>query len=106
METITSSFGKRIRSIRVSKGISQEKLAERCGLHPTYIGQIERGEKSPTLDTVDKLSAGLEISVGELFYNMENVDTDFAKKAYNLLLPLPPSQQEKLYNVLCEILNL
>ena len=61
MNTITLSFGKRIRDIRMSKNISQEKLAELSGLHPTYIGQLERGEKSPTLESIYKISVGLDI---------------------------------------------
>ena len=54
MSNVNIAFGKRIKSIRVSKRISQEKTAELCGLHPTYIGQIERGEKSPTLESIYK----------------------------------------------------
>ena len=42
---ISKVLGERLRSYRNQKGWSQEKLAERAGLHPTYIGQLERGEK-------------------------------------------------------------
>ena len=46
---------------------SQEELAFRCGVHRTYIGAIERGEKSPTLNTVKKIADGLGLSIIELF---------------------------------------
>lgn len=53
--------------MRKRLNISQEELGDRCGLHRTYIGAIERGEKSPTLDTVEKIAKGLSVPVCELF---------------------------------------
>lgn len=47
--------------------LSQEELADRCGVHRTYIGSIERGEKSPTLTTIEKIAKGLNVSISELF---------------------------------------
>lgn len=65
--TIAERFGKRIRALRKSKKLSQEELAEKCGLHTTYIGQIERGEKNASLESIQKLSDGLGISVARIF---------------------------------------
>lgn len=59
-------FGKRVRKKRVEKGLSQEKLAEKAGLHRTYIGMIERAEKNITLINIEKIAQALEISLGEL----------------------------------------
>ena len=56
-----------IKSLRKSKGLSQEELAERCGVHRTYIGSIERGEKSPTLNTIEKFANGLGVQIIDLF---------------------------------------
>lgn len=64
---IDIQFGLRIAELRKQLGISQEELAERCGVHRTYIGSIERGEKSPTLNTVEKFAKGLNVSLIELF---------------------------------------
>ena len=47
MSDIAKIIGQRIRNYRTQKGLSQEKLAELAGCHPTYIGQLERGEKTP-----------------------------------------------------------
>ncbi len=108
MKNITLSFGKRIRDIRVSKNISQEKLAELCGLHPTYVGQIERGEKSPTLESIYKLSIGLDTDINKLFCNIETVfedKKDFATKIYNEILGLPEDKKEKIYNIICKIIK-
>lgn len=49
MSDIAKIIGQRIRNYRTQKGLSQEKLAELAGCHPTYIGQLERGEKNATL---------------------------------------------------------
>lgn len=60
-------LGCRIRQLRLSRGFSQEELAFNCGLDKNYIGYIERGEKSPTINTIYKLAVGLKISLKELF---------------------------------------
>ena len=60
-------FGNTVVRLRRAKGISQEELAFRSGIHRSYIGVIERGEKSPSIDTIMKVAKGLDVSVGELF---------------------------------------
>jgi len=60
------AFGKRLRTLRKIRGWSQEVLAEKAGLHPTYIGGIERGERNPSLINVVKLARGLSLPVSEL----------------------------------------
>lgn len=64
---INIAFGKRIVQLRQKAGLSQEKLAFKCGVDRTYIGIIERGEKSPTLNTIDKLTSALGITLKEIF---------------------------------------
>ncbi len=65
---LSKIFGQKLRSIRKAKKLSQEELAEKANLHPTYVGVIERGEQSPTLDTVEKIAGALHIKEKELFY--------------------------------------
>lgn len=64
---INKLFGRRVSELRQSKHFSQEELADRCGVHRTYMGSIERGEKSPTLNTIKKIIDGLDISLKEFF---------------------------------------
>ena len=64
---IDIQFGLRIAELRRQLNISQEELAERCGVHRTCIGSIERGEKSPTLNTIVKFAKGLGVEIIELF---------------------------------------
>ena len=63
---INIKFGKRVIELRKTKGITQEELAYRCDIQRSYMGVIERGEKSVTLNTIEKIATGLEISIIEL----------------------------------------
>jgi transcriptional regulator with XRE-family HTH domain len=55
-----------VRSLRLARNISQEKLAERSGLHRTYVGSIERGERNISLENIDRLAAALEVAAVDL----------------------------------------
>ena len=60
---VSVAFGRAIKQERIKKGITQEELADRCGLDRTYISRIERGFKNPTLSVVwDVATIGLEIN--------------------------------------------
>ena len=67
MEDIRIHFGARVRQLRTERGWSQEGLADRAGLHRTYIGSIERGEQNISLENIEKLAATLGVSLAELF---------------------------------------
>lgn len=60
-------FGKRLKELRNSLGISQEELGYLTGLHRTYIGQVERAEKNITIKLIGKIAESLEIDVKDLF---------------------------------------
>ncbi len=57
-----------LRVLRKQKGLSQEELAFQAGINRNYVGQIEREEKSPTVDMVEKLAAALGVKPEELFF--------------------------------------
>src|SRR6476660_2859793 len=61
------SFGAAVKSRRNRLGISQEELAGRAGLHRTYVADIERGARNPSLESIDKLARALEVSIAGLF---------------------------------------
>jgi transcriptional regulator with XRE-family HTH domain len=67
MKTIGQQFGDRVRELRQTRGISQEDLAFKSGMHRTYLGGIERGERNPTLKNIAKLAKALGVSLPELF---------------------------------------
>ena len=64
---IRVAFGKRIRQVRLAKGFTQESLADTVGLHRTYIGNIERGEESVSVDNAAKIAKAFKVSLSELF---------------------------------------
>ncbi len=66
-ENAINSFAKRIRKLRAEQKISQEELAYRAGLHRTYIGMIERGEKNITLRNIEKIANALHVNIKDLF---------------------------------------
>lgn len=67
MSEIKEKFGERLRELRKERGLSQEMLSKKAGLDRTYEGKIERGQKSPSLNTIGKLAKALEIGLDELF---------------------------------------
>ena len=58
--TISKRFGLTVRKYRTEAGLTQEALAERAGLHATYIGMVERGIRNPTLDVALRISKALK----------------------------------------------
>ena len=67
MTDIKVKFGKRLRKLRRNKDLTQEQLAEQIGVSGDFIGQIERGLRSPSFENLQRLSEVLEVKVEELF---------------------------------------
>lgn len=63
---ISERFGLAVRKLRVSLGISQEELADRAGLHRTYLGDVERGERNITLVSAEKIASALGVALSTL----------------------------------------
>lgn len=66
-ENPSGSVGARIRHLRQQLGLTQEQLGERAELHYSYIGQVERGDKMPSLRSLKKLAAALNVDVNYFF---------------------------------------
>ena len=106
MSSIAHTIGERIRIYRLKRGFSQEQLAELAGVHPTYIGQLERGEKNATMETIEKVSLALEIPLSELFQLLGGRQEDapnYAYLCYEFLLAKKPKEQKQLYLILMEV---
>jgi transcriptional regulator with XRE-family HTH domain len=63
---VRNRLAKNVRLLRRRKGWSQEAFAEEAGLHRTYISDLERGSRNPTITVVDKLATALGVTVGQL----------------------------------------
>ena len=63
---ILIKFGNRVREERQQRGLSQEDLAEKAGVHRTYVGMIERAEKNITLINIEKIAKALGVPIHRL----------------------------------------
>ena len=106
MNELAKQIGQRIRNYRVKAGLSQERLAELSGCHPTYIGQVERGEKNATLESIEKISAALQVPLATLFEKVgapRGGEENIPLLCYELLAAKSAEEQRHLYNALLEI---
>lgn len=73
-EEIRVAYGKAVRAIRQDKKISQEELGDLCGLHRTYISDIELGKRNVSLENIDKIAHALQVKKSELFIEVEQYE--------------------------------
>ncbi len=101
MSNIHVEIGNRIRSFRTNKGLSQEKLAELSELNTSYIGQIERGEKNPSVDTVHSITAALGIELSGLFKHLSSSsdNSSYAHMVYSLMLSMDEKHSKYLFDL-------
>ena len=114
MPTIPEVIGERIKYFRKQRKLSREKLSELADLHPTYIGQLERGEKNPSVETIFKICVGLDLPVSSFLEKVDEYQTteytihnqkiapedNFPLKAYELLYTESRDNQKLLYELL------
>ncbi len=106
MSSLAKIVGQRIRYYRTQLGLSQEKLAELSDYHPTYIGQLERGEKNATLESINRVAIALNISLSRLFENLggeNSTEKDIPLECYEFLLSKSKEQQLQLFKILKEM---
>ena len=105
MSEISILIGQRIRNYRTQQKLSQEKLAELSGCHPTYIGQVERGEKNATLESIEKIASALNIPLAQLFEKLGDgeITDSIPLKCYEFLSAKTKAEQEHLYRLLVEM---
>jgi len=102
MNDMAYTIGERLRTYRTRAGMTQMKLAERAGVHHTYIGQLERGEKNATLETIEKVARALDLSFETLFEAIieGNTDNKAAKEIYELVISKPDKEQRALLELI------
>jgi transcriptional regulator with XRE-family HTH domain len=95
-------IGKKIKEYRKIKELTQENLGEKAGLHYTYIGQVERGEKEPSLKSLIKIAEALGVGVDKLLINYD-LSSDASIQISNitdLLLKRDEKELEMIYTLL------
>lgn len=70
--SVLKKIGKNIHSCRVEKGFSQERLAELCGLHRTYVGSVERGERNISILNLERIANALHTTIKDLLNDPNN----------------------------------
>jgi len=91
MSDIRKYIGKKISSLRKGRGMTQEELGDKAGLHWTYIGGVERGEKNLTIKSLEKIARALNVSLKDLLSPVK--------------LTSPKTEKEKLLGEITRILK-
>ncbi|MCM2266273.1 MAG: helix-turn-helix domain-containing protein [Elusimicrobiales bacterium] len=104
---IYSALGAAVRAFRKKQTWSQEELGERAGLHPSYIGQIERGTKKISLLTLQKLAAALKVKIADLLSEKapDQTPSSWETRILAIIKDRPQEQQKKTYMILREALR-
>lgn len=108
MSELIRVIGQRIRNYRKHLGLSQEQLAELADFHPTYVGQIERGERNATVESIEKIAKAMNIPLSELFINIEETNAEkrnIPLESYDFLLSKSEKQQEQLLEIMKSVDN-
>jgi len=102
MSDIAKIIGERLRAYRNRAGLSQDEVAEKAGVHPTYVGQLERGEKNATLESVEKVARALNLPFEVLFEAIMQGDTDnaVARECYELVTARPAKEQQAILDLI------
>ncbi len=103
MSDIKRIIGQRIRNYRTQLNLTQEDLAEFANCHHTYIGQIERGEKNATIESIEKIVKPLNITLSKLFEKIDECPEDennIPLECYELISNKSKSEQEQIYKIL------
>ena len=92
-KTVRRKFGENLRELRLSRGLTQERLAEKSDLSVDAVRRVEWGTISPSLDTLTKLASGLDISLGTLFSTFEQKKRDSVAELSDFLAKRRPTFQ-------------
>lgn len=71
MNELRSRLGRAVKRLRQHRGLTQQQLADKAGLHRTYLSDVERGARNLSLEVLFRLSASLETPISEIFKQVE-----------------------------------
>jgi transcriptional regulator with XRE-family HTH domain len=77
---LQKALGERVRQLRLKRGYSQEHFADRCGVHRTFMGTIERGETNISFHNLAKIASGLNVTLSMLLSGVERQADKLAKE--------------------------
>jgi len=106
-----TDVGGKIRYYRKKLDLSQEALALKAGLHPAYLGKLERNEKNPTVETMDKIVTAIGISYAEFFSDIEENSNHSSKRDFYIdmvissLSSLPDDKLKSMTEAIIKIID-
>lgn len=93
MDELFTTIGTRLRDARESLGLSQEAVAARAGLNTSYLSQIERGKKAPSMDVFVRLATAVNLTLAELFADQEGSTPSLDVREVERLLEAVPDER-------------
>lgn len=105
MKAITPEVGRRIRAYRKEKKMTQVELAKRANCHVTYIGALERGEKTPSIDTLYRICQGLRVPMSEFLKGLAPGSAKPIVGFDELVEAFPQEKREEIYKILVAVLE-
>ena len=106
MKSLLKSVGRRVRSAREELQLTQEQLAERAGLHVSYVGQIERGLREPSLKSLFAVAKALNLQVAALLSEAEEKEDRLLRELRRSVGALKPPQQREVLKIVRQVVQL
>jgi len=99
-------LGRRIRSLRRARDLSQEQLAEKAGISDKYLGELERGQKNVSVSVVERISAALDVEISDLLdFGHEKGKTDLRREIATLANRASDRDLQTILRVLKSVLE-
>jgi transcriptional regulator with XRE-family HTH domain len=106
MRKLLKPLGQRVRKAREDLGLSQEQLAERAGLHVSYVGQIERGLREPSLKSLFGVAEGLNLRLVDLVAEEPVEEDRLLRELRRTIGTLEPPQQREVLGIIRRMVGL
>ena len=99
--TVVAQLGQRIRELRKIAGMTQEQFAEQAGLHPTYVGGVERGTRNISIKNLAKLAVALRVPLKDLFV-FPDAKNNHARERVKALVVKDDERMRTFFSTVCE----
>ncbi len=109
MSDLSVALGERIRSCRIGAGLTQEELATKSGLHSSYIGQVERGQKNITVEALSRILRALGMTFIDLFGcfgDPEKPADSIPRECYDLIVQRSEQEQRAIHDIIYAVVGL
>ena len=106
MRDLLKAVGRRVRSAREELGLTQDQLAERAGLHVSYVGQIERGLREPSLKSLEAVATALSLQLADLLAEDPLKEGRLLRELERVVGDLEPPQQREVLDVVRRVVKL